>query len=173
MKKAVDHFESEVSHIRTGRAQSGLVEGIDVMYYGAKTSLKQLATVQIPDASTVLIQPWDPKALTDIEQAIRESDLGLAPTNDGRLIRLSVPPLTSERRAELVKLLHKMGEEARIILRGIRKEAWDSVQHQQKNGKITEDEKYYAEEQLNNVIEEHNLQIDHIVKQKEADILTV
>lgn len=173
MGKVIEHFEADVAAVRTGRAQASLVEGVEVMYYGVQTPLKQVATVSVPDAGTITIQAWDPKALADIEQAIRESDLGLQPTNDGRVVRLSIPPLTSERRAELVKMLHKMGEEARVILRGIRKNCWDDVQSKHKAGEVTEDEKYFAEEQLNKIIDEFNEKIDKIVKQKEVDILNV
>lgn len=173
MKKATDHFTEETKAVRTGRAQSALVEGVQVTYYGTKTPLKQVATVQTPDAHTVQIQPWDPKVLPDLEQAIRESDLGLEPTNDGRMIRLSIPPLTTERRAELVKLLHKMGEETRVILRNLRKDTWDEVQKMHKAGEATEDEKYRTESELNKMIDEFNAVVEEIVKQKESDILTV
>ncbi len=173
MKKAVLHLEEQISTLRTGRAHGALVETVMVQYYGASTPLKELATIQVPDASSILIQAWDPKALSDIEQAIRESDLGLSPTNDGRSIRLSLPPLTSERRAELVKILHKMGEEARVTLRTIRKDTWDEVQKQHKAGDLTEDEKYQGEEQLNKVIDTFNGQIQEIVKKKESDIVTI
>lgn len=173
MDIALDHFTDEIKSVRTGRAQAALVEGVMVQYYGAKTPLKAVATIQIPDAHTIIIQPWDPGALRDIEQAIREAQLGLEPTNDGRLIRLSIPPLTSERRVELVKLLHKMGEEARVILRGIRKNAWEGVQEMHKTSDVTEDEKYRSEEQLNKLIDEFNGKIEELVKHKETDILTV
>lgn len=173
MIKAVEHFEGELSTLRTGRAQAGLLEGIMVSYYGAITPLKQLATVQVPDAHTIVIQPWDPKAMGDIEQAIRNSELGLNPTNDGRVVRLNLPPLTTERRTELVKLLHKMGEESRVVLRGIRKDVWDEAQKGRKSGDVTEDELYKTEEQLHKLIDEYNTGIESLVKQKETDILTV
>ncbi len=173
MKKAVDHFEEEIRSLRTGRAQAGMIDGLSVVYYGVKTPLKQLATIQVPDASSLLIQPWDPKAIGDIEQAIRESNLGLQPTNDGRLVRLNLPPLTAERRNDLVKVLHKMGEESRVELRGIRKEGLDQIQDQEKNNEISEDERFTSIERLNKIIEDHNQQIEVIVKQKEAEILTV
>ncbi len=173
MDNAVNHFSDEIKSVRTGRAQAALVEGVVVQYYGTKTPLKAVATIQIPDAHTIIIQPWDPASLHDIEQAIREAQLGIEPSDDGRQIRLSIPPLTSERRAELVKLLHKMGEEARVILRGIRKNAWESVQEMHKNSDVTEDEKYRSEDQLNKLIDEFNSKIEELVKHKETDILTV
>ncbi len=173
MKKTLEHLEAELMSVRTGRANSALVEGVEVTYYGSKVPIKQVATIQVPDATSLLIQPWDPKALGDIEQGIRESGIGLQPTNDGRTIRISIPPLTTERRAELVKLLHKMGEDARVSLRSIRKDAWEEVQKEQKAGTITEDDKFRTEEQLNKVIDDFNGQIEQIIKQKESDILTV
>jgi ribosome recycling factor len=173
MKKAVDHFAEETKTLRTGRANASLVEGVEAMYYGVKTPLKQMANVLITDAHSIAIQPWDPKALGDIEQAIREAGLGLNPTNDGKSVRINLPPLTQERRAELVKLLHKMGEEARVVLRGIRKDVWDEVQKNKKDGLMTEDDMYKAEEQLNKAIDEFNTEIEAVVKEKETDILTV
>jgi len=173
MKKACEHLEEELKTLRTGRANASLVEGIEAMYYGVKTPLRQMANVLVPDAHSLAIQPWDPKALGDIEQAVRESGLGLNPTNDGKAVRIGLPPLTQERRAELVKLLHKMGEEARVVLRGIRKDVWDEIQRKKKDGEVTEDEMYRSEEQLNKAIDEHNVMIEEIVKAKEQDILTV
>jgi len=173
MKKAIEHFAEDIKTIRTGRAQAALVEGVEITYYGARTPLKQIAAIQVPDAHTLVIQPWDPKSISDIEQGVREAELGLNPMNDGRVIRIGIPPLTAERRAELVKLLHKMGEEARVVLRGLRKTTWEEVQKLQKEGQLTEDDKYHAEEQLNKVIDEFNIQIEDLVKQKEADILSV
>lgn len=173
MKKVVHHLEEELKSIRTGRANATIVEDILVNYYGAKSPLKQMATILVPDPTLIVIQPWDPKAVNDIEQGIRESGLGFNPTNDGKSVRIAVPPLTTERRNELIKLLHKIGEESRVSLRNIRKEVWDKVQSDFKKGGVTEDEKYRSEEQLNKTIEDFNGDVENIVKQKETDIANV
>ncbi|MFA6081793.1 MAG: ribosome recycling factor [Patescibacteria group bacterium] len=173
MTKSVDHLSEQLKSLRTGRANSAMVEDVLVTYYGAKTPLKQVATIQIPESSLIVIQPWDPKALNDIEQGIREAELGMNPTNDGRVIRLSLPPLTTERRTELIKMLHKMGEETRVVIRNIRKEAWDSTQAGFKKGDVTEDDKYRTEEQLNKIVDEYNNKIEEIIKLKEQDLQTV
>jgi ribosome recycling factor len=170
MKKVIVHLSEELKAIRTGRANAAVVEDVIVNYYGAKSPLKQLATILIPEPTLIVIQPWDPKAVKDVEQAIRESGLGFNPTNDGKSVRIAMPPLTTERRNELVKLLHKIGEESRVSLRNIRKEAWDKIQTGFKNGEVTEDEKYHAEDLFNKAIEEFNGEIEKIVKQKETDL---
>lgn len=173
MKKVILHLEEEIKVIRTGRANAAIVEDVVVNYYGTKSPLKQLATILVPEPTLLVIQPWDPKAVNDVEQGIRESGLGFNPTNDGKSVRIAIPPLTSERRAELIKLLHKIGEESRVSLRNIRKDAWDKIQTGFKNGDVTEDEKYRAEDQFNKTIEEFNGQIEKIVKQKETDLVSV
>ncbi len=173
MRKAIEHLTGELVSVRTGRANASLLEGLRVNYYGASTAIKEMATIQIPDATSILIQPWDPKALNDIEEAIRESDMGLQPTNDGRAIRLVIPPLTTERRTELVKMIHKMGEETRVSLRSMRKDAMEEVNKGFKDGSVTEDEKYTAESMLNKTIDEFNAEVEKNIKQKESDLLVV
>ncbi|MFH1855013.1 MAG: ribosome recycling factor [bacterium] len=166
-------LEEDFKSIRTGRASSGIVENIIVSYYGQNTPLKQMANIQTPDAAQIVIQPWDKNSLGDIELAIRNSDLNLSPVNDGQLIRISLPPMTEERRGELVRNISKKAEEARIALRNVRGEAWEEIQKLQKSGKITEDDKYSAEDEINKIIGEFNKQIEEIFLDKEKEIKSI
>lgn len=169
----IDKLKEDFRGIRTGRAASSLVENIVVTYYGANTPLKQMASITTPDASQIIIQPWDKNALGDIELAIRNSQLNLSPTNDGNVIRVVLPPMTQERREELVRNISKKAEEARIALRNVRGEIWDSIQKMQKSGSITEDDRYSAEEELNKTINDYNKKVEEVFKQKESEIRQV
>lgn len=173
LEKAVAHFKEESIKIRTGRANASMVENLLVDYYGAKTPLVQMASINVPEPRTIAIQPWDKGALAGIETAIRESDLGLNPMNDGQLIRLSIPPLTEERRQEMVKVLNKKAEESRITLRNIREDVLREIQDAEKAGKISEDDKFRGKDELQKVIDEYNGKIDEIREKKEKDIMTV
>lgn len=159
--------------IRTGRASTGLVENISVTYYGSTMPLKQMATLATPDAAQIIIQPWDKNALGDIELAIRNSDLGLAPVNDGHLIRIVLPPMTQERREELVKNIARKGEEARVALRAARGETWEKIKKMERDSKITEDDRYSAEKELNNLIDEYNKKIENAILEKENEIKAI
>lgn len=170
---SVDHFIAEAAKLRTGRAHPSLVEGILVNYYGARTPLMQVASVSIPEARQILIQPWDRGALGDIESALRESDLGLNPVNDGANLRLTLPQLTEERRKDLVKLLNARAEEARIAIRTTREDIWKAIQDAEKSGEISEDDKFTGKDTLQKVIDDFNGKIEEIRKTKEQEILTL
>lgn len=159
--------------IRTGRASTGLVENIMVSYYGATTPLKQMATLSTPDAAQIIIQPWDKNALGDIELAIRNSDLNLSPSNDGNIVRVSLPPMTEERREELVRNIHRKGEEGRIALRTVRGETWEKIKKLEKDSQITEDDRYAAEKELNDIIDEYNKKIETEVIGKEKELRAI
>lgn len=166
-------FEAEIRNLRVGRATPGLVEQVVVNYYGTPTPLREVAAISSPDPNLLVISPWDKSVLAEIEGAIAASDLGLTPTNDGNLIRITVPPLTLERRKELVKKVKELAEQARVAQRTIRREVWDQVQAKEKEGKLTEDDRYLAEAQLNKMIGEMHTKIEEIIVTKEKEIMTV
>jgi len=173
MSEVISKLEEDLRTVRTGKASSVLVENIQVSYYGTQTALKQMANISTPDASLIVIQPWDLNALGDIEIAIRNANLGLGTTNDGRVIRISLPPLTEERRNEFVKLIHQKAEACRIALRNLRKEGWEEVQKLEKDGSLTEDDKYRGEDELNKLIEEYNKKIQTAIEIKEKELKTI
>ena len=140
MEKALASLEREFAKLRTGRATTALVDGIKADYYGTPTPISQMASVAVPDSRTITIQPWDKGGISVVEKAILKSDLGLTPVNDGRLIRISIPPLTEERRKELVKVSRKYGEDAKVAIRNVRRDANDSLKKLEKDKTITEDE---------------------------------
>lgn len=170
---ALEYFKEELAKIRTGRANPSLVENVSVDYYETKTPLKQLATISVPEPRLITVNPWDKNTLGNIETAIRNSDLGLNPGNDGQIIRINVPPLTEERRKQLVKALNQKAEEARIAVRNIREEAWREIQDQEKAGAISEDDKFRGKDKLQKVIDEYNQKIDDLRERKEKEIMTV
>ncbi len=171
MKKAVESVTRELSEIRTGRASPSLVEGLHIDYYGTPTLLKQLASISTPDVHLIVIQPWDITAILEIEKAIMKSNLGITPSNDGKLIRLSVPPLSKERRQELAKVVHKMAEEGRVSLRTIRRDAKESLEKLEKDKAIPEDDKFRGIDELQRLIDKHIAKIDELLKNKEKEIL--
>ena len=171
--KAIAHFSEEASTLRTGRANPGMVENLVVDYYGAKTPLIQMASISIPEPRQIVISPWDKGVLGPIETAVRESDLGLNPVNDGSVIRITLPALTEERRRELVKTLNSRAEEARISIRNIREEAWKEIQEQEKEGSISEDDKFRGKDELQKVIDLLNGKLESLREKKEAEIMTV
>jgi len=170
MKKTVESTQREFSTIRTGRASTGIVEGIKVDYYGAPTPLKQLAAISTPDARLVVIQPWDKAAMAEIEKAIMKSEIGITPANDGKVIRLSIPPLTQERRAELDKILKKIAEDGRISLRTARHAAVESVRKSEKDKVITEDEKFRGQDDIQKLTDKYIKEIDNALAAKEKEI---
>ena len=170
MNKTVEATLREFSTIRTGRASTSIVDSIKVEYYGTVTPLKQLAAISTPDARLIMIQPWDKNSLADIEKAILKSDVGIAPTNDGKVIRLSVPPLTQERRAELDKVLKKVAEEGRISLRTARHSAVEHIRKLEKDKVITEDEKFKSQEEVQKITDKHIKDIDTALAAKEKEI---
>lgn len=170
MKKTVEATQREFSTIRTGRASASIVEGVRVDYYGASTPLKQLAAISTPDAKTIVIQSWDKNALPEIEKAILKSELGITPTNDGKLIRLSVPPLTQERRLDLDKILKKIAEDGRVSLRTGRHSAIEHVRKMEKDKLITEDERFRGQEDIQKLTDKYIKEIDNLLAAKEKEI---
>jgi len=173
MTKCVDATRAEFSAIRTGRATPALLDRINVDYYGTPTPLKNLATISAPEARLLSIQPFDPTTLKSIEKAIMESDLGLTPSNDGKLIRLPIPQLTEERRKELVKLVRQMAEEGRVAVRNVRRDAIKHLEELVKNREVGDDDERSAETRVQKLTDEHVARIDDLLKRKEAEIMEV
>ncbi len=173
MQKTVEATQRAFNTIRTGRANASLLDKVMVDYYGAPTPLKSLANISTPDATTILIQPYDRNTLNMIEKAISMSDVGLTPNNDGSVIRLNIPPLTSERRKELVKIAAKYAEEGRIAIRNIRRDALDTIRKMEKNSEITEDEARDQQEKLQKLTDKYTAKINELLAEKEKDITTV
>lgn len=172
-QKIVAHFTEEAGTLRTGRANPGMVEGLLVDYYNAKTPLIQMASISVPEPRQIVISPWDKGVLSQIEAAVRESDLGLNPVNDGSVVRITLPALTEERRRELVKTLNSRAEEARISIRNIREDAWKEIQEAEKEGLMSEDDKFRSKDDLQKVIDGYNGQLETIREKKEGEIMTV
>jgi ribosome recycling factor len=173
MHKAVEATQRAFNTIRTGRANASLLDRIMVEYYGSPTPLKSLASINTPDASTITIQPYDKSSLNQIEKAISLSDIGLTPSNDGQIIRLNIPPLTSDRRKEFVKMAAKMAEEGKVSIRNIRRDAVDSVRKQEKNSEISEDESLDLQDKIQKLTDKYTAKIDELLAEKEKDITTV
>jgi ribosome recycling factor len=173
MDKAVEHVQSQFSTVRTGRAAPALVERLNVEYYGAPVPLQQLAAIQVPEARMLLIKPHDRGALAAVEKAIRESDLGVTPNNDGVVIRLNFPPLTEERRRDYVKVVKNMAEDGRIAVRNLRRDARKAMESAKTGGAISEDELERAEKELEKITHDHVDKIDAAVGRKETELLEV
>lgn len=173
MQKTVEATQRAFNTIRTGRANPSLLDRVMVEYYGSPTPLKSLANISTPDASTIAIQPFDRTTLNLIEKAISLSDVGLTPNNDGSTIRLNIPPLTSDRRKEFVKLAAKYAEEGRVGIRNIRRDALDSIRKQEKNSEISEDEARDQQDTLQKLTNKHTARIDELLAEKEKEITTV
>ncbi len=171
MDKAVEAFERDLAHVRTGRASAALLEGITVDYYGTQMPLNQVASISVPESRLLTVQPWDANILADIEKAILSSDLGLTPSNDGKIIRVSIPPLTEERRKDLVKVVKKMAEESRVAVRNCRRDAIDKLKNQKKDKQISEDEMYKLQDEIQKLTDNHIKKIDQILQDKEKEIM--
>lgn len=171
MKKSLESMNREFLEIRTGRANPTLVEGMHIDYYGTPTLLKQLSSISAPDAHLLVIQPWDITAIPEIEKAIMKSNLGITPSNDGKVIRLSLPALSKERRQELAKVVHKMSEEGRVSLRTIRRDAKEAVEKLEKDKAISEDDKFRSIDELQKLVDKYIAKIDEVLKSKEKEIL--
>ncbi len=171
MEKAVSVFRGELQGLRTGRATPGLVDSIRVDYYGSPTPLKQLANVSVPEPQQIVIRPFDAGALSDIVKAIQSSDAGLAPNSDGRLIRLNVPPLSTERRREMVGRVNKFAEEARVAIRNIRRDSNKHAEQAQKDKVLTEDERDATKDEIQELTKKFEGQVNDFAKTKEADIM--
>jgi len=173
MHKAVEALQAELATVRTGRASTGLVEHLKVDYYGTPTPLQQLATISTPDVKMILIQPYDRGALTAIEKAIQKSDLGLTPSNDGSVIRLSIPPLTEERRKELAKHVRKRVEDARVAVRNIRRDVHEHLRKIEHDHQISQDDLKRSETELQKLTDDQIKEIDRIGHDKEQEVMTV
>lgn len=173
MQKAVEATQRDFNTIRTGRANTSLLDRVMVEYYGTPTSLKSLANINTPDASTIIIQPYDRGSLNVIEKAISLSDIGLTPSNDGQFIRLNIPPLTSDRRKELVKMVAKLAEEGKVSVRNIRRDGVDSVRKQEKNKEVSEDEALDLQDKIQKLTDKYIAKIEELLAEKEKDITTV
>jgi len=171
MAKTIDDLENELKRVRTGRASLSLLDGIRVDYYGTQTPLNQMASLSVPESRLIVIQPWDVSAIKEIEKAILKSDLGLTPSSDGKLIRISIPPLTEERRKELVKVVSKMCEEHKIAARNIRRDANELIKGFKKDGDIAEDDAFKAQDSIQKITDDYITRIDDIYKAKEKEIL--
>ena len=173
MQKTVEATQRAFNTIRTGRANASLLDKVMVDYYGSPTSLKSLASISTPDATTILIQTYDRSSLSLIEKAISLSDVGLTPSNDGSIIRLNIPPLTSDRRKELVKIAAKYAEEGRVAIRNIRRDTVDAIRKQEKGAEISEDESRDQQDKLQKLTNKYTARIDELLAEKEKDISTV
>jgi ribosome recycling factor len=173
MDKSVEAAQTEFATLRTGRASPALLDRVQIDYYGQQTPLKQLATISAPEPRLLTIQPFDPNSVSTIERAIQESDLGLTPSNDGKLIRLPIPQLTEERRKELVKVVRHMAEEGKVAVRNVRRDAIHHLKELVDNGEVGSDEEHRAEERVQKLTDEHVHEIDELLKRKEAEIMEV
>jgi ribosome recycling factor len=173
MKMAIEALRRDLASVRAGRASPTLVEGLKVDYYGTPTPLNQVASIHAPDARTLVIQPWERKLLGDIEKAIQKSDLGLNPNNDGQVIRLVIPPLTEERRRDLVKVVHKKVDEGKVAVRNCRRDAHDRLREQEKKKDISEDELKRGTERLQKLTDRYIEEMERVGRAKETEILEV
>jgi ribosome recycling factor len=173
MKKAVDNARAEFTSIRTGRANTALLDHIMVNAYGSEMQLKHVANISVPDARSLLVQPHDKSLLGDVRKAIEKSDLGITPNVDGNVVRLGLPPLTEERRKDLVKLVHKRAEEGRVAIRNIRRDGHDHLKSSQKDGKVSEDEARRANDQIQKLTDKYIGDVDALVHGKEKEIMEV
>ena len=173
MERTLEHLQEEFGAVRAGRANAKVLDRITVEYYGSETALNGVATISSPDARTLIIQPWDTKLLKDIAKAIQMSDLGINPQNDGRVIRLTFPQLTEERRKELVKQVRKYGEEAKVAMRNIRRDGMDYVKKLKKNSEITEDDQKKAEKDLQDLLDKMIKKVDVALAAKEKELMSI
>ncbi|WAA10744.1 ribosome recycling factor [Fervidibacillus albus] len=173
MEKAIQAFSRELASIRAGRANASLLDKINVEYYGVPTPINQLASISVPEARMLVIQPYDKSVVGEVEKAILKSDLGLNPTSDGSILRIVIPPLTEERRKELVKLVKKESEEAKVAVRNVRRDANEDLKKLEKSGEITEDDLRRFTEDVQTITNDHIAKIDQLMKEKEKEILEV
>jgi len=171
MEKSIVAFKNELNRVRTGRASLSILDDIRVDYYGTLTPLNQMASLSVPESRLINIQPWDVSIIKEIEKALLKSDLGLTPSNDGKIIRISIPVLTEERRKKLVKVVQKKGEEHKIAVRNTRRDSNDLLKGLKKDGDISEDDAFRAQDQVQKITDEHIKRMDEICKEKEQEIL--
>ena len=173
MGKSIDSLKREYSRLRTGRASVSLLDGIRVTYYDTPTPLNQMASLAVPEPRLIVIQPWDKTAIGDIEKAILKSELGLTPMNDGKVIRIAIPPLTEERRKELVKVARKMSEDNKVAIRNIRRDANDMLKDLKMEKEITEDDLYRSQDEVQKITDDFIAQVDELCTAKEKEILEI
>lgn len=173
MKSSLDVLKRDLNTIRTGRASLSLLDGIVIDYYGTSTPLNQLATLSVPESRLITIQPWDNSVMGEVEKAILKSDLGLTPVNDGKTIRISIPPLTEERRKELVKIVKKYSEECKIAVRNVRREGNESLKNLEKNKSITEDDLFKSQSKIQEMTDDYIKKVDEITEKKEKEVLEI
>lgn len=173
MKKTIQALTREFNEVRTGRAHPGLIEGLHVDYYGTLTLVKQIASISIPDPRTVLIQPWDASVIPQIEKAVFASKLGVTPSNDGKVVRLSIPPLSEERRNEMVKVVKGMAENGRVSLRTIRRDGNDKIKKLQADKAISEDDSFKAQAHAQKITDKYIGEIDRLLKEKDKELVKI
>jgi ribosome recycling factor len=173
MERSIEAFRKELGKVRTGRASFSLLDGVKVDYYGTPTPLQQVGTLSVPESRLITVTPWDTKMIGPIEKAIQGSGLGLNPSSDGKMVRIPIPPLTEERRRELAKVVRKMGEDARVAVRNVRREAIEKLKDREKKKEISEDVVKRGQERIQKETDAHVKKIDEILKSKEQEILEV
>jgi ribosome recycling factor len=173
MERSIEAFRKELGKVRTGRASFSLLDGVKVDYYGTPTPLQQVGTLSVPESRMITVTPWDTKMIGPIEKAIQGSGLGLNPSSDGKMVRIPIPPLTEERRRELAKVVRKMGEDARVAVRNVRREAIEKLKDREKKKEISEDVVKRGQERIQKETDAHVKKIDEILKSKEQEILEV
>jgi ribosome recycling factor len=173
MDKSIEATHHEFNSIRTGRASPALLDRVNIDYYGTPTPLKSLASISAPEARLLVVQPFDPGAIKNIERAIQESDLGLTPSNDGKVVRLPIPQLTEERRKDLVKVVRRVAEEGKVAIRNVRRDVMQHLKELVVNGEVGDDEERRAEAQVQKITDDHTKSIDDLLKVKEAEIMEV
>lgn len=173
MDKAVEDFKHKLTTVRTGRASTSILDGVTVEYYGTPTPLNQVATINVPEASLITVQPFDPSLVNEIDKAIRSSDLGLNPSNDGKLVRVPIPPLTEERRKQMVKVTHDMAEEHRTSVRNVRRDANEKLKKALKDKTISEDDERRSIDEVQKLTDQHINKIGELLSHKEAEIMKV
>jgi ribosome recycling factor len=173
MEKSLEALRRDLSRVRTGRASLALLDGVRVNYYGVPTPLSQVASLSVPESRTISLQPWDAKMIGEIEKAIQKSDLGLTPLSDGKIVRINIPPLTEERRKELVKVTKRMEEECKVALRNIRRDANEQLKTAKKDKVISEDEQFKFQEEVQKLMDKSIEKAEEIIKTKEKEILEV
>jgi ribosome recycling factor len=173
MNASLEAFRKELNSIRTGRASLSLLDGITIQYYGSPTPLNQVATLSVPESRLITIQPWDSSVIGEVEKAILKSDLGLTPSSDGRVIRIPIPPLTEERRKQLVRVVKKLGEDCKVAIRNVRREGNDDLKNLEKDKKISEDELRRSQDQVQKVTDKYIAMAEQVSAQKEKEVMEI
>ena len=173
MEKAIDALKKEFAKVRTGRASTALLDEVRIDYYGTPTPLNQVGSLTVPEPRMIMIQPWEKNLIPEIEKAILKSDLGLNPSSDGQLIRIAIPPLTEERRKEMVKLVKRMGEDARVAIRNVRRDSNDALKKMEKEKEISEDELKRGEKDIQDLTDQYVKKVDELISSKETEVMEV